>query len=354
MHFPNLTEIGQHYAAEEGTAGVRQAFMDNYAAALVQKKMELAAANDEATKTQVATGSVAQRAAFFAAGGGTQQKATAQTAVKRLERIVVGLTEKLRRQGAVFNPNGTINWAVTAAQVVYDHTAAQQGLTQLRPARGLLHTDQACTVKFDTRDMVTAFGGKGWAIYVMSPTGNIHASAHSVGHRHHSSLLAGGNVAGAGEMRVSGGKVMEISNKSGHYAPSAAHLLQVLHVLNKRGVDLFNTKLMFKTATGQERFPSVTAFLASLPAKGFETDYEFSKMMAYLNHIGYAHFTAQAAAKGWRWGLPADFAPPSPAAGGRGVVRIVDGSQVSHREVRKWLKGLGHALPQLVQSGMGR
>lgn len=352
MHFPDLSEMGQHYAAEEGTEGVRRGVLDSYAASLRNLQMQQAAAR-VAAAPPTATGSVRDRVNFFSSDL-TKRREDAERLVRDLQTKIEAVKAKLARQGGTLLPNGDIDWIQTTRQVVYDNTAAAQGLTQLHSSGGFLYTNAAHTTKFDTTTMVTAFGGRGWAIYVMSETGNVHASPHSVGHRHHSSLLGGANVAGAGEMRVLQGKLVHISNKSGHYAPAAAHFVQVLYVLRKRGVSLFNTKITFKTAAGQQDFNSVDAFMASLVATGMETDFDFGKMMSYLNKLPYAQFVLLATAKGWRWGTPMDFAVGGPAAGGKGVVKIADGTQVPHKDVRKWLKGLGYTLLPAVQSGVGR
>ena len=84
--------------------------------------------------------------------------------------------------------------------------------------------------------MVTHFSGPGYAIYVMSKEGHLYVSSHSVGHRHHSSLLAGGVVAGAGELKVSAGWLRWISNKSGHYQPDVFDMYQTLRSLESQGV----------------------------------------------------------------------------------------------------------------------
>ena len=252
MKFPTLTEMGHDYAIEEGRAGHRRAALDGYAAHLLTLKTSQAAAR-AAAAPPVATGSIKDRINFFNSDL-TKRREDAEKAVRSLQVQIDNLTAKLERQGGRLLPNGQVDWAHTSRRVVYDHDAATQGLTQLHYRNGLIYTDAACTTKFNTTGMVTAFGGPGWAIYVMSETGNIHASAHSVGHRHHSSLLAGSNVAGAGEMRVLQGKLVQISNKSGHYAPAAAHFIQVLYMLQKRGVSLFGVKLAFKTQTGQQNF----------------------------------------------------------------------------------------------------
>ncbi len=360
MQFPNMTALGNQYGVEVGTEGHRRDFMDSTATNLRGLKIRLEVARERASAVHSAPAgaSVRDRAAFFEtgtvqpqnriAGVGETEKAAARALVAKLEGQIDSETQKLVRQGAVILPSGMINWVQTEATVVYDNTAAQQGLTRLHFQRGLIYTDAACTTPFDTIGKVTANAGKGWAIYVVSAQGNIHAASHSVGKYHHSSLLAGATVAGAGEMRVLAGKLVEISNKSGHYFPNASHLIQVLYLLRKRGVDLHSTKVKL-LSPGIQNFPSVAAFMAALPAMGFEPDYELTKLHALMTQFPFALFSAQAAAVGWRWATNAEH-----ILGVRGVVRIADGAPVPHRDVRKWLKGIGRVMTQTVQDGYGR
>lgn len=291
------------------------------------------------------------RIKFFQTDTGSAQRAKAVDEVRRLETLIEAEKAKLQREGATLFADGTIDWGQTAQTVIYDTTAQAQGLTQLYFGGGKIYSNVNRVTLFDTRDMVSHFGGKGWAIYVMSPEANIHASTHSVGHRHHSSLLAGADVAGAGEMRVLAGQLMHISNKSGHYMPSAAHLLQVLHVLQKRTVSLYATKVKFHTNLGATEFTGVVSFIQHLQKNGLEFDYEYAKMVAYLDALTYPVFAPLAALNGWCLGEPADFQPGAPAHGGRGIVNIANRTQVSHRDVRKWLKQQNRALPSRVQSG---
>ena len=90
----------------------------------------------------------------------------------------------------------------------------------------------------DTSNMTSKFSGKGFAIYVMSPSGEMYADQHKVGLFHHSSFLAGGDVAAAGEINVVGGKVRRITNKTGHYKAGAEEVWQLLHQFRRRGMDL--------------------------------------------------------------------------------------------------------------------
>jgi hypothetical protein len=92
---------------------------------------------------------------------------------------------------------------------------------------------------FDTRDGVSAFGAGngGRAIYVMDEHGNLYASLeHEYRRFHHSSFFDGGDVAAAGEMMVRDGKIMELTDRSGHYLPGRSQTQQVLDQLESQGI----------------------------------------------------------------------------------------------------------------------
>ncbi len=91
---------------------------------------------------------------------------------------------------------------------------------------------------YDTSSLVSNFMGRGYAIYVMDGQGNLYANQHKVGIFHHSSFLAGGDVTGAGEIKIERGAVKAITNKSGHYLPTSEEMVQVFEELEARGVNL--------------------------------------------------------------------------------------------------------------------
>jgi hypothetical protein len=159
---------------------------------------------------------------------------------------------------------------------------------------------------------------------------------------------AGQNVAGAGELQVDKGKLKQISNKSGHYAPAAAHFLQTLYQLQKKHVDLTNVRVTFNTAAGKTPYPTVAAYLAAMQAQGID-DFDYAKLLRYLVLIPYAQFAVLAAGQGWRW-----IDGPEYNAGQRGVVTIAGGAPVPHKQVRKFLKSIGRGAQTDVQSGDGR
>ena len=91
---------------------------------------------------------------------------------------------------------------------------------------------------FDTASAQTAHTGGGRAIFVMDESGKIFASTYQeVGRFHHSSLAGGKAVTGAGELVVENGVVKTISNKSGHYRPTAEMNEQVIKALESQGAD---------------------------------------------------------------------------------------------------------------------
>ena len=79
----------------------------------------------------------------------------------------------------------------------------------------------------------------GFAIYVMNAQGQILVSFNAERHHfHHSSLVAGGPVAAAGEMIIFAGKLYAINNRSGHYRPPPKALERVLKVLTRMGIKM--------------------------------------------------------------------------------------------------------------------
>ena len=115
-------------------------------------------------------------------------------------------------------------------------------------------------VTFDTNGMFSKFMGSGYAIFVMDKSGRIYAGQHKIGLFHHSSFLAGGDVAGGGEMKVEAGTLKAITNKSGHYWPRAEEMVQVFDELHSRGVDLTKVDYVHLVGSQDSKTPWGTAF----------------------------------------------------------------------------------------------
>jgi len=68
---------------------------------------------------------------------------------------------------------------------------------------------------------------------VVSPAGRLYVHMHVADTFHHSTLLAGGRVLGAGMIGVSNGRIVYINNKSGHYMPTPAEFFKAMRQLKR-------------------------------------------------------------------------------------------------------------------------
>lgn len=101
----------------------------------------------------------------------------------------------------------------------------------------------------DTSDGATHWGGGGAAIFVMSEDGTIYVSKkHEPMVFHHSSFLAGGSVASAGELVVENGKLVEMSNKSGHYKLEKKLNEQLITELENKGISRIDLNSVIRSS----------------------------------------------------------------------------------------------------------
>jgi hypothetical protein len=371
-----LSRVGQRYDGEEGKAGDRiiaLTALENFLKAFITDRnnaqAKLDALNGPAAPLAVPGETSFQRArrmqqeaienhqiAGLSPKDRFAQQSKLDTNIAELDHKIQRVTTWLEREDATALPDGSINWAASARNVEYDHVLAQQDMTRLRFSAGKMYTDDAWAIPFDTADLVTHASGPGKAIYVMSKLGNLHVSRHSVGYRHHSSLLAGQKTAAAGELEVTAGKLLWISNKSGHYRPNLKHFLQVLHILEKNLITnsfriTFNTVIPAPAGIGfsthMTQYSDTAAFLASLQADGEEYwDYELNKLLLYGSHLE-DKVLRKHTPNFWRW-RDAD------AGELPGVYDGVTSLFVPHKEVRQWLKSRGRLMSKDVQTGAGR
>jgi hypothetical protein len=121
-----------------------------------------------------------------------------------------------------------------------------------------------------TGAMHTYFSGQGHAIWVCSPARRFYSANHEVGSFHHSSFLAGLPVMGAGEWSVDHGRLVMISNKTGHYRAGARELFQVMLRLSVHGVDLSSVVVFWPWPSNQHRrYYRALDFMRGQPAERF-------------------------------------------------------------------------------------
>ncbi|MFO0744489.1 MAG: hypothetical protein U1F43_02305 [Myxococcota bacterium] len=118
-------------------------------------------------------------------------------------------------------------------------------------------------------------------IYVMNASGQFFACKPELYKVHHSAMLAGGAVACAGEMLVSGGTIQAINNSSGHYRPGPAFLWQAVKQLEMSGASM---GFQVECAAVTRKFKTGTDFLSAMDpttdAKLFDGVYAVKKLNA--------------------------------------------------------------------------
>lgn len=85
----------------------------------------------------------------------------------------------------------------------------------------------------DTSGMSTNKTGRGWGIFVVDMGQDFYINSHSTGKFHHSSFLSGEVVFSAGEICVSNGILVGLTNKTGHYKSGADELYRALLLLQR-------------------------------------------------------------------------------------------------------------------------
>ena len=116
----------------------------------------------------------------------------------------------------------------------------------------------------NTSSESTIFSGKGIAIYVVSPEGQLYVGSHNKGKFHHSSFLSGAPVKGGGEIQTDEqGQIIYLSPKSGHYNPGKKELLAVLEWLQEKGVNLKLIQLCVPSEKGDFYYHNAEQFLGT-------------------------------------------------------------------------------------------
>jgi hypothetical protein len=347
MHYKFLSKIGDSYFEEEKTTG-RRTFestwnpVSNKLQAAIVDLRNMLQARPAAPAPAPGRRSVRDLVNFHQAQvdfqKAKQNSGSNEAAILAVQKKIELYRRWLSLEGVTADEDGKVPPAnIEHRVVVYDKDAASQGMTQIHFSGGRLFTDAARNQPLDTSNMVTHFSGPGKAIYVMSETGNIHVSSHVSGNRHHSSLLGGDNVACGGELQVKAGRLIWLSNKTGHYRAKIPHLLQVLHQLQKKLVPM---TFSLTVQPGNGRYPTVGAFIQKLEDDG-TADYELVKLLQYNQHLTDDVLSTNR----WRWRRDDEK---------DGVYEIASNRMVPHKEVRQWLKSTGRLADTKVKSGFNR
>ena len=120
-----------------------------------------------------------------------------------------------------------------------------------------------------TGGMTTHFSGPGHAIWVCSAERRFYCADHVAGSFHHSSFLGGVPVMGAGEWAIDRGRLVTISNKTGHYRAGFEEMFRVMLRLSANGVDLSSVKVFWPWPTneGRKYYPAMEFMRARAPER---------------------------------------------------------------------------------------
>jgi hypothetical protein len=134
--------------------------------------------------------------------------------------------------------------------------------------------EQKTEKKFTTAGMQAKMKGKDWGIYVMDPQGHVYAEGHKPGLFHHSSFLAGGDVAGAGELKVDKeGKLEHITNKTGHYQAGPENLSQAIQEFERMGISPSSYKVSEVKLLSGDKDAKIHPGDGDLPASQWQDRY---------------------------------------------------------------------------------
>jgi Domain of unknown function (DUF4157) len=263
-------------------------------------------------------------------------KATAQQLREKFKKRAE-LHEFLKLQDIEVNIKGVLAPGALAGRLVEYDTPAQQIRTLVNFSGGKLQRNDGLNTPVDTAQSVTFQTGKGWEIFVMSPGGELHMASHKIGKYHHSSLLAGGPTAAAGSIKAKNGKIEALNNKSGHYKPKEKQVRQVLHRLQKAMVNLdFNLEIIDIipfNGKAEDYMKPVRLF-----GRGGRDNFDRETTKRILEN-----FILTKGVDAVKTALTLkSFTYEVDAVSGKSLIKKVDGTMVSHEEVRKALTEYFH------------
>lgn len=187
-------------------------------------------------------GADGSKAGSLSADAGKAGSASGADSAKAGDTVRFPDTRPMQERFQYENIPGKSPWM--GGKVVKYLDATERQALKLTIRNGLLYDAKGNL--FDTRGAGTVWSGQGRAIFVADENGDIYASKfQEPGAFHHSSILAGEPVAGAGELQVVDGRLELISDNSGHYAPTRQYTMQIVNYLRSQGVHIDDNQIEF-------------------------------------------------------------------------------------------------------------
>lgn len=151
----------------------------------------------------------------------------------------------------------SVNFFSRMKDVEYEttyYTTGQRDAFRIVMSHGVLcketrGADNIPTVETFSSSKMTSHSGKGYCAYTLNLNGEISVFKHKGMSQEgdavhaHSSMNAGNVVLCAGEMKIEDGRLLELTDHSGHYQPTVNHIYEALGHFNKHGIDTSDTKI---------------------------------------------------------------------------------------------------------------
>ena len=127
----------------------------------------------------------------------------------------------------------------------------------------------------------STFEVKEMPIFVLGYDNELYVDYPREGKVHHSGFMAGGVVLAAGHIQIQSGRITFLSDQSGHYKPTIDQTINVLRLLEEKGLDISQTKILCLAIGGFEFCDSLllTQFLSKI------TTLEYGNSVQLLNTL---------------------------------------------------------------------
>ncbi|KTD52603.1 hypothetical protein [Legionella quateirensis] len=164
--------------------------------------------------------------------------------INKKDLLDVNPNSKLKDKGELKNKFGIVN-----AKKTEFFNAEERDMLRVLTRNGIFYSRDREV--FDTQKSIS-HDKKGFAAYTLNVNGELSVFQH-IDHDKtgiaHSSMNAGVPVVSAGEIEIKNGKLISITEHSGHYRPSLYNMYKTLDYFRKQGVDISDVKVYTFTSS---------------------------------------------------------------------------------------------------------
>lgn len=158
--------------------------------------------------------------------------------IQNKDILDVNLASKLKDQGQLKDKHGRVNGKKTVF-----FNPEERDMLRVIVRKGAFHSGRGKV--FDTQESISHYK-KGFAAFTLNVNGELSVFQH-INHDKtgvaHSSINSGLPVLSAGEIEIKNGKLISITEHSGHYRPSLYSMYKTLVYFKNQGIDISDVKV---------------------------------------------------------------------------------------------------------------